>query len=193
MTLEHRHEILDALMTVLSEEHAEGVIEHRKPPSIERLRELFAYNVQTGELRRLVSVSHNAQSGSVAGCQRPDGYLVVSVDGRLFLVHRVAWAIETGAWPTAFVDHANEDKSDNRWANLREATNSQNMHNIKLKAANKSGARGVSRHSRSGRWQSHIRINGKSTYLGRYDTVEEASAAYEAASERAFGEFGGSR
>ncbi|ECC3110676.1 hypothetical protein KU45_24980, partial [Salmonella enterica subsp. enterica] len=36
----------------------------------------------------------------------------------------------------------------------------------------------------SGRWMSTITTNGKSTYLGDFDTEEEASDAYQAAKSK---------
>jgi hypothetical protein len=39
------------------------------------------------------------------------------------------------------------------------------------------------------RWQANIQIDGQATYLGVYDTAEEAHAAYCAAALRHFGDF----
>ena len=72
------------------------------------------------------------------------------------------------------VDHVNGDKSDNRWSNLRLATNSQNQHN-------KPAAKGYSWYESRNKWQAYIRHNSKRTHLGYFETEAEARAAYLAA------------
>jgi hypothetical protein len=54
-----------------------------------------------------------------------------------------------GKWPAAGIDHINGNKSDNRWLNLREATQSQNMTNTGNRADNSSGYKGVCWHKAS--------------------------------------------
>lgn len=98
----------------------------------------------------------------------------------------------TGAWPANQIDHINLDKRDNRWANLREATGSQNAMNRCGRAA--SGFKGVCliRDPRkAGRtpWQASIMKEGKRRRIGQYATVEEAGAAYEQAAHQLHGEF----
>jgi hypothetical protein len=89
----------------------------------------------------------------------------------------------------AEIDHRNRDKVDNRIENLRPATSSQNKGNIGLLRTNRSGYRGVSLNSRSGKWHAQIKINGKQTYLGRFDTPEQAALRYNEAARQHFGEF----
>jgi hypothetical protein len=48
----------------------------------------------------------------------------------------------TGEWPKTQIDHINLDKADNRWCNLREATQSQNFANTRILASNGSGFKG---------------------------------------------------
>ena len=86
------------------------------------------------------------------------------------------------------VDHINRDPLDNRRANLRPATRTQQLGNTGLRSTNTSGYRGVSR-TRSGRWGAWIRMHGRSVNLGTFDTPEQASAAYRIAAREYFGEF----
>ncbi len=95
-------------------------------------------------------------------------------------MHRVI----TGAPKGMDVDHINGDKLDNRKANLRVCTRSENLHNLKGKSRSKSGLRGAYRELNRGegcRWFSQISVKGKMHHLGRFDTAEEAHEAYQKA------------
>jgi hypothetical protein len=89
------------------------------------------------------------------------------------------------------IDHINLIKDDNRICNLREATRTGNVRNVGVKKHNKLGVKGVRRHLQSpSKFEASITVNGKRIYLGLYKSVEEASAAYAAASKRFHGEYG---
>jgi hypothetical protein len=80
------------------------------------------------------------------------------------------------------VDHINHDKLDNRRANLRIATRSQNMGNMR-RNQHSSQYRGVSRLRQ--KWMA--RINGQhSRYLGWYESEIEAAYAYDAVAKETF-------
>jgi len=82
------------------------------------------------------------------------------------------------------VDHINGDKLDNRRANLRVCTRSENLHNLTKKAYSGSGLRGAYREKNRGagcRWFSAISVKGRVIRLGRFDTAEEAHEAYKEA------------
>ncbi len=99
------------------------------------------------------------------------------------------WLIITGEWPEGRLDHINRVKSDNRWCNLREATNSQNLMNRYAPKNNTSGYKGVTLRQANQKWRSRITVNYKRIYLGDFDTKIEAHEAYYAASQKYFGEF----
>lgn len=88
------------------------------------------------------------------------------------------------------VDHENLNTLDNRRANLRVATRSQNQHNRRRQSNNRSGYKGVGWHRASSKWRARIAIGGKQVFLGLFSTPEEAFAAYCKASSELHGEFG---
>lgn len=118
----------------------------------------------------------SAQGYAVANVPVPRSRKTVSM-------HRVLM----GAKPRQGTDHANRDKLDNRRANLRFATSTLNNANHPVHRHCQSGFKGVAR--RNNRWQARIRVNHKTTVLGRFDTPEQAAAAYDVAARAAFGEF----
>lgn len=158
-------------------------------PTADRLRELFGYDPDTGVMRWRVSTNSRVVVGQEAGCVNGGGYIVVSVDGRLYRAHRLIWLYVYGRWPGTDIDHIDGDPQNNRLTNLREATVSQNQANARRRANNTSGFKGVNFHKRGRKWQARIRVNGKSLYLGFFDSREAAHAAYVAAARELFGEF----
>lgn len=105
-------------------------------------------------------------------------------DRDVVYIHQVVQSCESGTVP----DHINGNVLDNRRANLRCATPSQNSSNTKrITAANTSGIRGAS--FVYGKWEARIRHNGKLLYLGRFTSQEEAGLAYDRAAIELHGEF----
>jgi hypothetical protein len=157
----------------------------------ERVRAQLDYDPETGVFRRKVrSSARNANVGSVAGSTASiNGYVYISLDSRMRLAHRLAWLHFYGEEPPYCLDHINGDRSDNRIANLRSATWTQNARNSAKPRTNTSGFKGVCWCKKSHRWLAHIRINKRSKYLGSFETPEAAHAAYAKASEKYFGSF----
>jgi len=90
------------------------------------------------------------------------------------------------------VDHINHGTMyfiDNRKANLRAATSSENNRNRKLFKNNKSGTPGVYLDKVNKRWLVTIGVNGKSKYIGTFDNIEIAIGARKQAEREFFGEF----
>lgn len=87
------------------------------------------------------------------------------------------------------IDHINGDRKDNRLKNLRLVTKQQNLQNRAVSSANKSGYKGVYLNKNRKRWCAAITPNGKSMFLGTYDTPELAAKAYNEAAVKYFGEY----
>jgi hypothetical protein len=148
----------------------------------EKLRALMVYDPATGIFRR-------RKNNSVVGTVSPTtGYLLVRVAGGLYLAQRLAWLYVRGVWPTYQVDHRDTDRTNNRWGNLREATSSQNKMNATTRRDNLLGVKGVQR-TQSGKYRARVGRRGEVLLDRSYDTLDEAKAAYAAASQRHYGEF----
>ena len=88
------------------------------------------------------------------------------------------------------VDHINHNPLDNRKANLRLATQQQNIWNRrKWKMDGYSKYKGVSFYKKAGKWVSSIKFNGRSIYLGTYDNEISAARAYKKKARELFQEF----
>lgn len=144
------------------------------------LKAQLKYDPDTGVFTRIkVNPQSRLNVGDIAGCLTGDGYLCFMVNKKLYLAHRLAWFYMTGNWPKNQIDHINCIKTDNRFCNLREATNLENRQNIHIpQSNNKTGFRGVSIEKESGKFKAQIKVNNKKITLGRFDKPEEAYQAY---------------
>jgi len=153
------------------------------------LKSWLVYHPETGLFTWARSRSQGkGRIGTVAGCQRSDGYVVIKLFRCSYLASRLAMLYMTGEMPTA-VDHIDRDPSNNRWTNLRESTIPQNGWNRPKQRNNTSGFKGVTWHVAKQKWQAQINHLGKYIHLGRFVTLEEAAKAYERAAKTLHGEF----
>jgi len=145
-------------------------------------RALFNYDPDTGIVTRAIPIGQT-KAGAEVGTVNGRGYLIATVQRRIFQVSRLIWIMVNGAIPDGMlVDHINRDTTDNRLANLRLLDVSGNTHNSKAKTIY---GKGVNKFRN--RWRSYIKINGKTKHIGMFDTPEEASLAYN---EVAFNHYG---
>lgn len=156
----------------------------------DRLRELLHYNPDTGKFTWLVDRPCNrGRAWDAAGTMRAShGYLVIGVDGKTWLAHRLAWLYMTGEQPPAVVDHKDRDKTNCRWENLRASSKVHNAQNTsRPHRGNSSGFLGVHAYPKNQRkpWVASIKpANSKRVHLGYFPTAEEAHAAYLEAKRR---------
>lgn len=147
------------------------------PLTADRLRELIDYEPLTGVFKRRVVIWKVGHVGQTIGHTNNQGRIEVSVDGKVYLAHRLAWLYMTGAWPKNQIDHKDGDPSNNAFDNLRDVTGTENMQNQrKARSNNIVGLLGVRKHYR--KWQASISVNGKAVFLGSFDTAEQAGQAY---------------
>jgi len=166
-------------------------------PSAKYLHACFDYNPGTGKLvwkrrprRHFTSTKewkrwNTRFAGTIAGHRRR--HCRISLAGCSYEAHRIVWKWVTGNEPPANIDHKNCDGYDNRWVNLREATQTKQNWNKGLARNNLSGYRGVSRDR--GKWRATIMINRTQRHLGIFSTAKKAAAAYEIVARNLHGEF----
>lgn len=154
-----------------------------------RLRELLDYDKASGLFRW--RVDHRfcgfIRAGRIAGGLNSDGHMRIQIDGVTHLAHRLAWLHVMGEWPADEIDHENRVRSDNRWLNLRPATNEQQRRNSSRQSNNTSGFKGVSK-DRNG-WRARIFVGGRNRGLGTFDTPELAHEMYSLAAAMIHGDF----
>jgi len=137
-----------------------------------------------------VAASWNARySGKEITTKSSFGHIMVHVNigvRKRYCGHRIAWLLHYGQWPTNVIDHINGNPSDNRIANLRDCTLSQNARNQKLSSRNTSGKIGVTFNKRAQKWRAWIKVDKKTISLGYHYTKAEAIAA-RCAAEKIYG------
>lgn len=153
-----------------------------------RLMQLYRYDGQTGEFNRLVGRGGMA-AGTTAGYINGDGYSVMGVDGIEYRRSRLAWLYVHGRHPIGEIDHINGDRSDDRIANLREATREQNMWNTRVSRKSTTGIKGVYWIGKCQRYEAHLSFKGREIYVGRFRSADEAISAVVAMREKLHGEF----
>ena len=164
-------------------------------PTIEQLRQVLAYDPETGRLTWLPrdaslfadgkrgrhmmakvwnatwagkpALTHTSRSGHLRGAVFHVG----------LQAHRVAWAIFYGRWPDGEIDHINGNPADNRIANLRDCSRTINGQNLRMKRTNTSGYVGVTRDHALNKWRAQATVNGQHFYIGVYPDLEDAARA----------------
>lgn len=151
--------------------------------SVQKLKSLLRYDPATGEFTWVAPDRFGQRAG-----RQHKGYLRISL-GRfgVWYAHRLAWLYMTGSMPGKFIDHIDCDRGNNRWVNLRLAEPDQNRANSKRTRRNVAGAKGV--FPFRGGFRATICVHYQNIYLGDFNTIEEAAAAYAGAARVAFGEF----
>ena len=142
--------------------------------TVELLNELFEYSF--GNLYWKIKKGSRGLIGSQAGTKNANGYLVVTINNKKYLVHRLIYFIHNKSMPK-IIDHIDNNKTNNFIENLREATESQNRYNSLVGKRNVSGVKGVSWHNTHKKWRANICVNRKQIQLGSFEKKEDAISA----------------
>jgi hypothetical protein len=152
----------------------------KRTMSITELLEWVSYDKETG-LFTWKKVAHPRYfAGDTAGGY-VHGYIKLTVNNFQIMAHRAVWQICNGPIPEGKdIDHINGDGKDNRIANLRIASRSENNQNRRTaRRDSQTGIIGVTQHKRSQLFNARITdTNGKKISLGYFKTPEEAGDAY---------------
>ena len=128
------------------------------------LDQILSYCPKTGIFRWKVNRPPRGKAGDIAGYNNGSGYIKISISGKRYYAHRLAF-ICMGQPEPKVVDHINRVPHDNSWRNLRAVTQKENTFN-------RSCSKGVRK--RYGKWYARV----SATHIGVFDTEEEARSAY---------------
>jgi hypothetical protein len=139
---------------------------------------LLEYNRDTGHFQ-WKKKRRGIKTGVNLGTDNGFGYLRITVLGKSFYAHRLAWFYCHKVFPKGEIDHINGNKQDNRIENLRDVTPQANAQN-KVAATSKSKTQmlGVSWHKKAKKWQAHICVYKQRKYLGLFDNIQDAQQTY---------------
>ena len=146
-------------------------------PTQERLKELLHYDPETGVFTWRNTGRGRSNANGVAGTTNAKGYRYICVDSSTHRAHRLAYLYVHGEMPDGLLDHKDQDPGNNRIANLRPATKSQNGLNRGPQTNNISGHTGVHWDKGSQKWKAYIYIDGKHRHLGLFTNILDAVAA----------------
>jgi hypothetical protein len=150
------------------------------------VKELFDYS-DDGELVWRANRA-NVKAGDIAGYRRKDGYKMLCINYKKWLLHRLVYLWHKGTLPD-YLDHIDGNPWNNRIENLRECNLSQNQQNRRIGRDNTSGIKGVSWHKFTKKWRATIRYNKEQIHLGVFDSIKEASDVITQFRMKAHGEF----
>jgi hypothetical protein len=141
-----------------------------------KLKTFARYVPETGQFVATVARSRSPV-GKILGTVDEKGRIQISIGNRPYRAHQLAWLWMTGKWPSSGIDHKNGNQADNSWNNLRLATQTVNMKNIRKRVDNTTGVTGVYFFKRDGNWTASVGVNNKSIHLGYFNSKEEAALA----------------
>jgi hypothetical protein len=156
-----------------------------------RLHELFDYRDDGNLIWKVCLNGDRNKIGKVAGTfSKSNKYYHCQIGGKKYRLHRLIFLYHHGYLTLGMdIDHIDGNSSNNRIENLRGVTGSQNQWNRKKSVNNTSGIKGINWDKQKSKWVSRVMVNYKSIFLGRFDTLEEATVAVENAREKYHGEF----
>lgn len=130
---------------------------------------------------------HNGEFRSNIGTPNNAGYMVIRMNGKTLLAHRIIYSHFHGPIPDWLqIDHIDGNPKNNKIDNLRLVTCSGNQQNLRAaKSSNEtSGMLGVHWNKATGTWRATITLNRKGIHLGLFPTACAAHQAYLDAKRR---------
>jgi hypothetical protein len=171
----------------------------------EYVRQILDYDPETGEFRwkpRSPNMFSDGKHAATHTCAKWNsiyaghlagrvcrGYWQIGIGGRRYQSHRLAWLYVTGQDAPDEIDHIDGNPSNNRFANLRQATHAENLRNRGSQSNSTSGIKGVTWDRAREKWRAEITNGVTRIFIGRFDTKEDAASAYARAALDVHGEF----
>lgn len=108
---------------------------------------------------------HPVTAGSKQQCEITGKYRVLRWQGTRFRIHRLAYVLKTkrDLPPHVLVDHIDGNTKNNHVSNLRACNHVQNAFNAKTPKNNKTGIKGLSKHTNQAKntyWRVHVQKEG---------------------------------
>jgi hypothetical protein len=159
-------------------------IKRQRIETFEYLNPRLEYNAASGQLFWKVLFP-----GKGAGSRLKYGAIKLALERLDFKAHRLCWILHYKQKPAdgLVIDHINGDPSDNRICNLRACTQKENSRNSVTPKNSTTNFKGVSK--QGSKYRAYVSVNRRQIHLGRFDTAEEAYAAYVTAARQHFGEY----
>lgn len=154
----------------------------------ELLNELFIYNNGNLFVKNVSKKNTRLKIGDKAGHTTKQGYGLIKINGKSYLLHRVIYCMHYGYFPNQ-VDHIDNNPINNKIENLREVTGSQNCMNKKISIRNTSGYKNVCWHKAAKKWRVQIKIKGVSKNFGCYEDIELADLVAHEVRNKYFGKY----
>ena len=144
------------------------------------LKAQLHYDLDTGIFTWIKPNKYSNIKPNTLTALNPDssGYKHIIVNRKKYYAHRLAWLYVYGTLPK-YIDHIDGNRINNCISNLREVNSKQNSLNRKISSNNKSGVKGVEWNKQSKKWRAHISIDGKPTYLGSFNNLDDAKKVIE--------------
>jgi hypothetical protein len=157
--------------------------------SSEELKRMLRYDPDTGDwVWKIKKNCSTMNIGDKAGAfSKWHLYHTITINRINYRSHRLAWFYMMSKWPKNQIDHIDGNRKNNKFSNLREATNQENCNNKSFYKNNSLGIKGVSK--RGNIYRATIFINGKQKHLGNYSTIDEARSVRNKAAKEAHKEF----
>ena len=170
-------------------------------PPVEYLEECFSFDKDTGLLFwkerprhhfssdkgwKIANVKHAGKQAFTS--PMGDGYYYSFFEGTAYAAHRVLWKLVTRQEPPDFIDHVDQDISNNCWSNLREATQSQNFIN-RSGSWGKVGIAGIRGSQNGKKWIARIQKDRRYVHIGTFGSKHEAIAARNEVAKQLYGDF----
>ena len=131
-------------------------------------------------LLKSLGYTYDPESGKIYGMKGKEitslnRYVIITGNKKFkgnLLGHHFAYYYVYGNVDFEMLDHINGNKTDNRICNLRISNKYKNQWN------RFDEIKGYTWNKKKNKWQSTIKVQGKSIFLGLYETKEEARQSY---------------